>query len=588
MKNRKLVGLLLLLSVLPAFVFALPENQGQIIRLADENIAVSGTDSNANQSPALLAIQAKLDELQSSIQKMRKNGLSTQRVSDGWLLAKELVQQAQESTGSGTPNFSAANRKISETMEIVQLSFRALDEVTALENRLGEVRSEIDPSTVEEILQQAKTELKNERYEQAIELADQGQKEIILEQSFSTKAQAKAEALAAGMARFLDQHKTQIGAGIIILTVLLLLLQSRITHYMIRSRIKRLELERNTIKKEVTRAQEQFFRGKMPENLYHVRTSVFNEKLREITRKLAILMEAEKKTGIAAKEPESARLKKKETEQLSGMANEKKNQGDPVASALKEGYFKTGIKGLDSFLKHGIPIGSSILIEGGPGSGKTMFCLQVAVHACNAGKKVLYMSFEEREDHLATHMKNIGGTPEDYQKKGLLMIKRFNALDIARSVEALLSEAKKELLINIQPVLIPTEFEPDMVLIDSLTSISSAFSGEEYRFRIYMEQLFRHLESHNITSMLIRETATPSHVGGERLTETEEAVSFLSDGIIALYTVLYHEGSRRRAIEIIKLRGEEFERKLVEFKIQNNLGIFVYPDHPIIGQYHLT
>ena len=49
-------------------------------------------------------------------------------------------------------------------------------------------------------------------------------------------------------------------------------------------------------------------------------------------------------------------------------------------------------------------------------------------------------------------------------------------MDIARSVEALLSEAKKELLIDVQPVLIPQDFSPDIVFLDSLSSIASAFS----------------------------------------------------------------------------------------------------------------
>ena len=58
------------------------------------------------------------------------------------------------------------------------------------------------------------------------------------------------------------------------------------------------------------------------------------------------------------------------------------------------------------------------------------------------------MSFEEKEEKLRNHMKIFGADPEEYEKKGLLYVKRFNALDIARSVEALLSEAKKELLID--------------------------------------------------------------------------------------------------------------------------------------------
>ena len=156
------------------------------------------------------------------------------------------------------------------------------------------------------------------------------------------------------------------------------------------------------------------------------------------------------------------------------------------------GFVKTFIPGFDELLGDGIPVGSSILVEGGPGNGKTIFCLNLVKTMCERGKKVLYMSFEEPEERLRNHLNIFGAKTEEYEKKKLLYIKRFNALDIARSVEALLSEAKKELLIDVQPVLIPPEFDPDIVLVDSLSSISSAFSGESSRFRIYMEQLFRY------------------------------------------------------------------------------------------------
>jgi len=249
--------------------------------------------------------------------------------------------------------------------------------------------------------------------------------------------------------------------------------------------------------------------------------------------------------------------------------------------------FKTGITGFDELFKEGVPIGASVLVEGGPGSGKTIFCLQIAHNACKRGFKALYMSFEEPEYRLRSHMKNFDWDPEKFEKEGLLLIKRFNALDIARSVEALLSEAKKELLIEVQPVLIPKDFKPDVVLIDSLSSIASAFSGEESRFRIYMEQLFRYLEKHNITSFLVREVANPSHVGAIYV-EKGEAVSFLSDGIIVLYNVIFSSGERKRAIEILKMRGEEIDRRIIETKIINKKGFVVYPNKQLLGTYKLT
>ena len=254
---------------------------------------------------------------------------------------------------------------------------------------------------------------------------------------------------------------------------------------------------------------------------------------------------------------------------------------------VKEEFIKTYVPGFDALIERGIPSGSSILVEGGPGSGKTIFCLNMAINSCKKGKKVLYMSFEEPEYRLRAHMKNFGEDPEKYEKQGLLYIKRFNALDIARSVEALLSEAKKELLIDVQPILIPQDFQPDVVLIDSLSSIASAFSGEESRFRIYMEQLFRYLESHKMTSFLIREVSNPSHVGTSAV-EKGEAVSFLSDGIIVLYNVFHSSGIRKRAIEILKMRGTNISRKIVEADITKSKGLIVYPNKILKGQYQLT
>lgn len=250
-------------------------------------------------------------------------------------------------------------------------------------------------------------------------------------------------------------------------------------------------------------------------------------------------------------------------------------------------FVKTYIPGFDDMIGEGIPAGSSVLVEGGPGSGKTIFCLEVAKNMCSRGKKVLYMSFEEPEIRLKHHMEIFGADVAGFEKKGLLYVKRFNALDIARSVEALLSEAKKELLIDVQPVLIPPEFSPDVVLIDSLTSIGSAFSGEESRFRVYMEQLFRYLESHHITSFLIREVSSPSHIGNN-FTEKGEAVSFLSDGIIAIYNVFLKGGSRKRALEVVKLRGTDIDRRIVEIDIKKGKGFLVYKDKTLKGDYILT
>ena len=92
-----------------------------------------------------------------------------------------------------------------------------------------------------------------------------------------------------------------------------------------------------------------------------------------------------------------------------------------------------------------------------------------------------------------------------------------------------------------------------------------------------MEQLFRYLESHKITSFLIREVSNPNHVGNV-FVEPGEAVSFLSDGIIVLYNVYYKTGSRGRAIEVLKMRGANIVRKIVDMEIKGGKGLIVYPE----------
>ncbi|MEK6871920.1 MAG: ATPase domain-containing protein [Nanoarchaeota archaeon] len=70
--------------------------------------------------------------------------------------------------------------------------------------------------------------------------------------------------------------------------------------------------------------------------------------------------------------------------------------------------------------------------------------------------------------------------------------------------------------------------------------------------------------------------------------EKGEAVSFLSDGIIVLYNVFYRGKERKRALEILKMRGADFMRKVVELEIISKKGIIVYPGRILSGEYVLT
>lgn len=240
---------------------------------------------------------------------------------------------------------------------------------------------------------------------------------------------------------------------------------------------------------------------------------------------------------------------------------------------LRDNYIKTGIPGFDKLLRDGIPEGSSTLICGSPGSGKTIFCLEVCYAKALDGERCLYMSFEEPESRLREHMRDFGWNPEPLEKKGLLMIRRFNPFDITRSIEALLTKAKKELLIKIDPVFFPTDFKPTVIILDSMSAIGAAFVGREDSYRIYIEQLFRFFEELGATSFLVTETEKPESM---RLTRSG-IEGFLADGIFILHYVSM-DGRRYHSIEILKMRGGNFENKKVKLSIIKGKGLVVYPN----------
>jgi len=228
--------------------------------------------------------------------------------------------------------------------------------------------------------------------------------------------------------------------------------------------------------------------------------------------------------------------------------------------------------------ENGIPKGASVLVAGGTGSGKTLMCLQMLADACKRGEKCLYMSFEESEERLRQHMEDFGWDAEEFERKKLLLIKRFSLFDIARSIDALLEKAKGELLIDVEPVILPGGFKPDWVVVDSLTAISSAFSKKGDTYRSYIEQLFRYFEKLGVNSFLISETKEIPTVFSP--TGVEE---FLADGVIVMYNI--RKGNvRESAMEVLKMRGTKHKKNIVAMQIVTGTGIEIYPEQEVFTE----
>lgn len=239
-------------------------------------------------------------------------------------------------------------------------------------------------------------------------------------------------------------------------------------------------------------------------------------------------------------------------------------------------WVKVGVTGFDELLSNGIPKGSSILVSGGCGSGKTIFCLQTLWYGLTQGEKCLYVSFEESEKRLLQHMRDFGWDPEKYLANGSFKVVRLEPFDISVSIEGMIAKKKGEISIDITELgMVPKGFKPDRVVIDSISAIAAAFSGCAEGYRMYITELFRYFEDSEVTSFMISETEqNPSQYSR---TGVEE---FLADGVIVMYAIRQGDNITN-AVEMRKLRGAGHLKKIAPLKIIPGQGIVVYPQETV-------
>jgi len=250
--------------------------------------------------------------------------------------------------------------------------------------------------------------------------------------------------------------------------------------------------------------------------------------------------------------------------------NNNKNEKDKV--------LKTNIVGFDElFAEKGIPAGSSVLIAGGPGTGKSTLCRQICFNLVSKGKKCMYVSFEESKESIIKSMKNFGWDIEKYVTSGDLLIQNINPLDILRMKFGSIggSGSATELSYKIKPLVIPKDFHPDVIAVDSLSAIIAASLTKDKNYRVYLQQLFSFFEDTGAISLLITETdPIPTRYSETGIEE------FLADGIIVLYNIKKKD-SRENAIEVLKMRNCKHEKKIVSMEI-NDKGIKVFPDKRVV------
>ncbi|KYK30644.1 MAG: hypothetical protein AYK22_03425 [Thermoplasmatales archaeon SG8-52-3] len=258
--------------------------------------------------------------------------------------------------------------------------------------------------------------------------------------------------------------------------------------------------------------------------------------------------------------------------------NENTIENTEISRNKREGVLRTEINGFDTlFAGGGIPRGNSVLVAGGPGTGKSIFCRQICFNLVSRGMKCMYVSFEESKERIIKSMEKFGWDIKRFVDSGSLLIQKINPLDILRMKFGSIggSGSATELSYKIKPLVIPKDFQPDVIAVDSLSAIIEASVTKDKNYRIYLQQLFSFFEETGATSFLITETdPIPSRFSESGIEE------FLADGIIVLYN-FQKEDFRENAIEILKMRDGKHQKKIVMMEITDQ-GVIIHPEKRVL------
>jgi len=234
--------------------------------------------------------------------------------------------------------------------------------------------------------------------------------------------------------------------------------------------------------------------------------------------------------------------------------------------AVSSERISTGMPTLDEmFGGKGFYRGSSILVSGMAGTGKTSIASYFVNETCRRNEKAIYFAFEESPPQIIRNMKSIGLNLELHVKKGLLQF--HSARPALHGLEMHLSTIYK----------IVREFKPTTVVLDPITNLVSVGLINEVNSMLL--RLIDFLQGEGITVML---TALVK-VMDERM---DEGVSSLVDTWINLKDI-ESNGERNRVLSIMKARGMKHSNQVREFIISNRglnlVEVYLGPKGILLG-----
>jgi circadian clock protein KaiC len=241
--------------------------------------------------------------------------------------------------------------------------------------------------------------------------------------------------------------------------------------------------------------------------------------------------------------------------------------------AVSDERVSSGVARLDTMLGgQGYYRGTTILLTGTAGTGKSSLAATFVDAACRRGEKCLYLAFEESQDQIIRNMRSIGIDLQPHVKKGLLKFHAsrptFYGLEMHLLVTHLLVE----------------EHHPAIVVVDPVTNLVAAGStGDVYAMAM---RLVDYLKGRGITTLMTTLTG-----GGQHLEQSEVNISSLIDTWL-LVRDIEAGGERNRGLYILKSRGMAHSNQIREFRLTDRgidlLDVYLGPEGVLTGSARLS
>ncbi len=213
---------------------------------------------------------------------------------------------------------------------------------------------------------------------------------------------------------------------------------------------------------------------------------------------------------------------------------------------VSTGRISTGIPRLDTMLGgKGYYRGSSILVTGTPGTGKTSIASTFADAACRRGERCLYIAFEEGREQIFRNMRSIGIDLGAWAARGLLRVHAGRPTVAGLETHILTMHRLSD------------EFKPKVVVIDPISNLAEV--GNQVDVKAMLSRLIDHFKSNGVTTFF------SSLVSGEAPEETSGVgISSLMDTWLQLEDI-EKSGEHNRGLFILKSRGMAHSNQIREF-----------------------